>query len=159
MVQFPAGSAYHGITVEHTPVMAADAPAMAPEGAAFGSSIFMLGPDQDLDEAAHVTVSYTADDVAAAGDDASMVNLYMYDADSEMWTMAEATRDMDAMTLTTSSMNLAGTMAIINTLPEMPTTGGMAPGTGLLAGIAVLGALLALGGGYLYIRGRQAGAA
>lgn len=156
MIMFPAGSAYYDIEVEHT---AADAPADAPEGTAFGSSIFTLGPDQDLDEAAHVTVSYTADDVAAAGDDAAMVNLYMYDADSEMWAMAEAERNMEDMTLTTSVMNLAGTMAIINTLPEMPTTGGVAPGTGLLAGIAVLGALLALGGGYLYIRGRQAGAA
>ena len=170
MVKVPQGAATGDISITYTAIAAEDAPAMAPEGTSFGSRIFMLGvdPDAALTQLAEITVAYTADDVAAAGDRDDNVGLYIYDPAFGAWNLnSAAVRDYVNQTLTSTQTNLSVTMAIINMppegvmpeeteMPDMPETGDVAPGTSLLAGIAVLGALLTLGGGYLYIRGRRA---
>ena len=174
MVRVPQGAATGDISISYTAMMAEEAPAMAPEDTLFGSRIFALSvdPDAALKQLAEITVSYTADDVAAAGGRDDNVGLYIYDPAFGAWNLnSAAVRDYVNQTLTSTQTNLSVTMAIIamppdgvmpeeTATPEMPETGDVvAPGTGTLAGIAVLGALLALGGGYLYIRGRRASAA
>ncbi len=168
MVRVPEGASSGDITISYAAVAAEDAPAMAPEGGVFGSRIFMLSvsPDAALKQLAEITVAYTADDVAAAGDRDDNVGLYIYDPAFNAWNLnSAAVRDYVNQTLTSTQTDLSQTFAIVNMppegvmpeeTPEMPVTGDVAPGTSLMAGIAVLGALLALGGGYLYIRGRRA---
>ena len=167
-VRVPQGAASGDITITYETIAADKVPASAPEGLSFGSRIFALSvsPDETLKQLAQITVSYTADDIAAAGGRDSNVGLYIYDSAFEAWNLdSAAIPDVVNKTLTSSQTNLKVLMAIVPMPPmdvedpEMPETGGVAPGAGLLAGIAVLGALLALGGGYLYIRGRRASAA
>ena len=167
MVRVPEGASSGDISISYTAVAAEDAPAMAPEGTAFGSRIFMLSvaPDEDLKQLAEITVAYTEDDVAAAGGRDANVGLYIYDPAFSAWNLdSAAIPDVVNMTLTSNQTDLGVTMAIVamppegvveEEMPEMPETGGIAPGTGMLASLAVLGALLTLGGGYLYIRGRR----
>ena len=176
MVRVPQGAASGDISISYSAMTAeeaAEALAAAPEGTSFGSRIFALGvsPDAALDQLAEITVSYTGDDVDAAGGRDDNVGLYIYDPAFGAWNLnSAAVRDYVNQTLTSTQTNLSVTMAIIAMPPEgvepiveetmeMPETGGAAPGTGTLGGIAVLGTLLALGGGYLYIRGRRASAA
>ena len=168
MVKVPQGAASGDITITYSTIAAEDAPAAAPEGLSFGSRILALDvdPDTALKQLAQITVSYTEDDITAAGGRDSNVGLYIYDSAFEAWNLdSAAIPDVVNKTLTSSQTDLQVIMAIIPMPPpdaepvEMPPTGGVAPGTGLLTGIAVLGALLALGGGYLYIRGRRATAA
>ena len=176
MVRVPQGAASGDISISYSAMTAEEAGealAAAPEGTSFGSRIFALSvdPDAALNQLAEITVSYTADDVDAAGGRDDNVGLYIYDPAFGAWNLnSAAVRDYVNQTLTSTQTNLSVTMAIIamppegvepivEETPEMPETGGVAPGTGTLAGIAVLGALLALGGGYLYIRGRRASAA
>ena len=169
MVRVPEGASAGDISISYAAVAAEDAPAMAPEGGSFGSRIFMLSvdPDEALEQLAEITVAYTADDVDAAGGRDDNVGLYIYDPAFSAWNLnSAAVRDYVNQTLTSTQTNLSVTMAIVNMPPEgvepiveetmMPDTGDLAPGTSLLTGIAVLGALLALGGGYLYVRGRRA---
>ena len=173
MVRVPQGAASGDISISYTAMMAEEAPAAAPEDTLFGSRIFALSvsPDAALAQLAEITVSYTEDDVAAAGGRDDNVGLYIYDPAFGAWNLnSAAVRDYVNQTLTSTQTNLSVTMAIIAMPPEgvepeetetpmMPESGDVAPGTGLLTGIAVLGALLALSGGYLYIRGRRASAA
>ena len=176
MVRVPQGAASGDISIAYAAVTAEEAEelfAAAPEGTTFGSRIFGLSvdPDEALGQLAEITVSYTADDVAAAGGRDDNVGLYIYDPAFGAWNLnSAAVRDYVNQTLTSTQTNLSVTMAIIAMPPEgvvpeetetpmVPETGDVAPGASLLAGIAVLGTLLALGGGYLYIRGRRASAA
>ena len=176
MVRVPQGAASGDISISYSAMTAeeaAEALAAAPEGTIFGSRIFALSvdPDAALKQLAEITVSYTGDDVDAAGGRDDNVGLYIYDPAFGAWNLnSAAVRDYVNQTLTSTQTNLSVTMAIIAMPPEgvepiveetmeMPETGGAAPGTGTLGGIAVLGTLLALGGGYLYIRGRRASAA
>ena len=176
MVRVPQGAASGDISISYSAMTAeeaAEALAAAPEDTIFGSRIFALSvdPDAALKQLAEITVSYTADDVDAAGGRDDNVGLYIYDPAFGAWNLnSAAVRDYVNQTLTSTQTNLSVTMAIIAMPPEgimleetetpvMPETGDVAPGSSVLGGIAVLGALLALGGGYLYIRGRRASAA
>ena len=176
MVRVPQGAASGDISISYSAMTAeeaAEALAAAPEGTIFGSRIFALSvdPDAALKQLAEITVSYTGDDVDAAGGRDDNVGLYIYDPAFGAWNLnSAAVRDYVNQTLTSTQTNLSVTMAIIAMPPEgvepiveetmeMPETGGAAPGSSVLGGIAVLGTLLALGGGYLYIRGRRASAA
>ena len=171
MVRVPQGAASGDISISYAPVTIEEATelfAAAPEGTSFGSRIFALSvdPDEALGQLAQITVSYTDEDVAAAGGRDSNVALYIYDPAFGAWNQDQAAiPDVVNRTLTSSQTNLSVTMAVVAMPPEgvmpegtptPPPTGDVAPGTSLLAGIAVLGALLALGGGYMYIRGRRA---
>lgn len=166
-VRVPEGAASGDITISYAAVAAEDAPAMAPEGTSFGSRMFMLSvsPAGALKQLAEITVAYTDDDVAAAGGRDANVALFIYDPAFDAWNQdSAAIPDVVNKTLTSNQTVLDVTMAIVAMPPEgvpvdetpvPPETGGIAPGTSLLAGIAVLGAILALGGGYLYVRGRR----
>lgn len=166
-IRVPEGAASGDISISYSAVAAEDAPAEAPEGTSFGSRIFTLdvSPDGALAQLAEITVSYTEDDVTAAGGRDSNVALFIYDPAFGAWNQDQAAiPDVVNMTLTSNQTDLAVTMAVVAMPPadaviedpDMPVTGGIAPSASLLAAIAMLGAALALGGGYLYVRGRRA---
>ena len=138
----------------------------APMGTAFGSQMFSLttNPVTTFSRAVNVTVAYSAADVSAAGGNVNNVKLYIWDAAFSDWNeVASAIRDSANSTLTTQQTSL-GTYAlgVVGATAAPPTAtatpappesvGDWAPGTGLLLGLLLAGAALALGGGYLLFR-------
>jgi hypothetical protein len=121
----------------------------------------------------NVTVAYSANDVAAGGNNYTNVNLYVYDVAFNEWqTVESAIRDIPSLAQITQQTNIAATYAIIltgaaappaTTTPEAtpppaetPDTGDLAPGASLLLGLAAAGLLLVLGVAYIFLR-RPAG--
>ena len=151
----------------------------APNGTLFGSQIFSLDvldsngvyqTTQSFSGFIQVTVPYTdADKAQASGGRDDNVDLYVYDAAFKRWNRdASAIQDVVNKSLTSSQTALgaagASGFAIVITPPAgavpggatPPAAGDIAPGSGLLIGIALAGAILILGGGYLFRRGSRA---
>ena len=177
-VKVPDGATSGTIDLSYTPWTAATSPAAAPSGTVFGSQLFEL--DVSIGGVAQtsyafsgfvqVTIQYTdADKAQAAGGRDDNVDLYVYDAAFNRWNQdASAVQDIVNKSLTSSQTALgaagASGFAIVITTSSgasgpgeatPPAAGDIAPGSGLLIGIALAGAILVLGGGYLFRRGSK----
>jgi hypothetical protein len=166
-VMVPQGSTSSDVAVTYTALTGDAIPGSAPSGTAFGAQVFSLtvDPATTFSRNVNVTVAYNAADISAVGGNTNNVKLYIYDAGFQEWNEnASAIRDSANNTLTTQQTTL-GSYAIVNvgaTPPPVPTAtpeamppesvGDWAPGTGLLLGLLLAGAGLALGGGYLFFR-------
>ena len=165
-LDIPQGALSADVDIWYQDLTAGSAPAAPPAGTGFGAVILSLAttPATTFTRAVNVTVAYSADDIAAGGANYTNVKLYAYDAGFKEWQAIDAAiRDIPGLTLTTQQTRL-GIYAIIVTgaaaptpeptpaPAETPDTGDLAPGTGLLLGLAAAGLLLVLGGGYLFLR-------
>ena len=165
-VSVPQGSTSGDVAVTYTALTGDAIPGSAPSGTAFGSQVFSLtvDPATTFSRSVNVTVAYNAADISAVGGSANNVKLYIYDAGFQEWNEnASAIRDSANNTLTTQPtvlgsyaiVNVGATAPVATATPEaMPpeSVGDWAPGTGLLLGLLLAGAVLTLGGGYLFLR-------
>jgi len=80
----------------------------APQGAKLGTSSFEItGLSGLLSKDATVKVKYSADDLTAAGGDASKLKLSYYDAANSAWVILPTTVDAQAMILSTTTNHLS----------------------------------------------------
>ena len=165
-IAIPQGALSQDVDISYTALSGDAVPAAPPAGTALGSNVFSLAvePATTFGRAVNITIAYNADDVQAGGANYTNVKLYVYDVAFKEWQVIDAAiRDIPGLTLTTQQTDLARSYAIIVTGAVAPTpdptpppaetdTGDLAPGTGLLLGLAAAGLLLVLGGGYLFLR-------
>ncbi|MDE2802178.1 MAG: hypothetical protein OXK21_04795 [Chloroflexota bacterium] len=174
-IKTPDGASKSDVTVTYSAIEGDAVPGDAPEGSSLGSLVFTLGPDGTMfDQLAEITIPYTAADVEAAGGRASNIGVYLWDTISSSWIEQPSIRDVINDTLTISQTSL-GTYAIVNTPPSdapeatptatatavaatpeptPPPTGGIGVSNSLMMGLALLGMLFLVGGGYVLARSR-----
>jgi len=102
-VSFPQGAVIGNVVVTLAPY-AIDKLSPAPSGAKLGASSFeVTGLTGLLNKAATVQVKYSADDLAAAGGDATQLKLAYWDAGQGQWVILPTQVNTQDMTLTTTS--------------------------------------------------------
>ena len=173
-VKTPDGASKSDVMVTYTALEDEAIPGEAPEGKLIGSLVFSLDAgDTMFDLLAEITIPFTADDVAAAdGGRSDNVTVYSWDEVSGSWIENYPIRDILNNTLTISQQTL-GTYAIVITPPaedvptptptpapdappaEPPATGGFGVSNGIMMGLALLGMLFLVGGGYAVARNRS----
>ena len=143
-----------------------------------GSLVFTLDTDGAVFKLlAEIVVPFTDEDQAAAKDGRpENVTVLSWDAVSETWIDTYALLDIINDTLTVSSTTL-GTYAVVITLPdeveetptpmpvvtetpavvmpEDPDGGDYGVGNSMMMGLALLGMLFLVGGGYVLVRNRR----
>ena len=174
-VKTPDGASSSDVTVTYTALEGDDIPGDAPEGKLLGSLVFTLDAGGvEFTQLAQITIPYTDEDVAAArGGRDQFVGVYGWDSVSESWQPRDSgLPDVINKTITVSDQTL-GTYAIVITPPaedEMmatpeptpeatpeatpPPTGGFGVSNSLMMGLALLGMLFLVGGGYVVVRNR-----
>jgi hypothetical protein len=158
-VTAPDGVVTADVELEYTPAFVMTAPAAAPEGMVFGSNVFALAVVKDgVDQPAFafkqlvsVTVRYTDDDLAVAkGGRDDSIRLYVYDAVGGGWLpLGAVIPDVVNKTLT-ASITGPVTLALVVT-PEPQAA--PAPEPTAVPEATAAPAELALGGGYVAVRG------
>ena len=177
-IKTPDGASSSDVTVTYSALEGDAVPGDAPEGSSLGSLVFNLNAgDAALDGNAEITIPYTAADVEAAGGRADNVGAYSWDTVGGVWNERYSIRDVINNTLTIFGNSLDGDYAVINTPPadapeatpepmmtataapatpepELPPTGGLGVSNSLMMGLALLGMLFLVGGGYVLARSR-----
>ena len=174
-VKTPDGASSREVTVTYAALEGDAIPGGAPEGKALGSLVFSLDAGgAKFSQLAEVTIPYNADDLAAAADNRDdNVHVYRWDATSGSWLETTSTPNILDKAMTVYQQSL-GTYAVVVTLPsgpapvatpdpvvtvtpdpEAPVTGDFGVGNGMMMGLAMLGMLLLLGGGYVLARNRS----
>lgn len=172
-VKTPDGASKTDVTVTYTALEGDDIPGDAPEGKLLGSLVFSLDAGgAEFTQNAEITIPYTDEDVAAArGGRDQFVGVYGWDDVSGSWLeRLSGLPDIINKTITISDTTL-GTYAIVITPPaedEMtatatpeatpeatpPPTGGFGVSNSMMMGLALLGMLFLVGGGYVVVRNR-----
>jgi hypothetical protein len=175
-VKAPDGASRSDVTVTYAALAEDAVPGDAPEGTMLGSMIFTLDAGgATFSQFVEVTIPFTADDLAAGGGRADNVGVSSWDAVSGSWIELYPIRDIINNTLTISQQSL-GTYAIVVTPPSEdappvptptpaataeatpeatpPPTGGIGVSNGMMMGLALLGMLFLVGGGYVVVRNR-----
>ena len=174
-VKTPDGASTSDVTVTYSALEGDAIPGEAPEGTAIGSLVFSLDAGgATFSQLAEVTIPYTDDDVAAAaGGRDDNVGIARWDETSGSWIAIHSIPNILDNTLTIYQQDL-GTYAVVVTLPtadmpaptptpteapveppDEPDTGGFGVSNGMMMGLALLGALFLLGGGYVLVRNRN----
>ena len=176
-VKTPDGASSSDVTVTYTALEEDAIPGAAPEGMMLGSLVFTLDTDGAVFKLlAEIVVPFSEDDQAAAKDGRpENVTILSWDAVSETWIDTYALLDIINNTLTVSSQTL-GTYAVVITLPDVveetptpapvvtevpavmpedPDGGDYGVSNSLMMGLALLGMLFLMGGGYVLIRNRR----
>lgn len=176
-IKTPDGASSSDVTVTYAALEGDAIPGEAAEGTMLGSLVFTLDAGgATFDQFAEVTIPFTADDVAAAKDARTdNVGVSSWDEVSGSWIALFPIRDILNNTLTVSQQSL-GTYAVVITLPDepveeppeptpmatetpdepdTPATGGFGVSNSLMMGLALLGALFLMGGGYVLARNRN----
>lgn len=129
-VSFPQGSVLSDVVVILKPY-SLDKLSKAPSGAKLGATSFeVTGLSGLLSKDATVRVTYSADDLAAAGGDASQLKLAYFDAAKGAWVILPTQVNTQDMTLTTTA-NRMGVWAVM----VSSTTPGGGPAQGATGGI------------------------
>ena len=106
-VSFPQGSVIGNVNVTLKPYPR-DKLQPAPTGAILGATSFEIaGLSGLLSKDATVRVTYSADDLSAAGGDTSKLKLAYYDTATNAWTMLPTQVNTQDMTLTTTTNHLS----------------------------------------------------
>jgi len=105
-ISFPQGSVLSDVIVTLKPY-SNDKLHPAPSGAKLGATCFeVAGLAGLLSKDATVTVSYSADDLAAAGGDASLLKLSYYDAAKSAWVILPTQADTGSKKLTATTNHM-----------------------------------------------------
>ena len=176
-IKAPDGASRSDVTVTYTAVAEDAIPGDAPEGTELGSLVFTLDAGgATFSQFVEVTIPFTADDKAAGGGRTDNVGVSTWDTVSGSWVELYPIRDIINNTLTISQQSL-GTYAIVVTppaepveatptptetpvaetptpMPTMSSTGGIGVSNGMMMGLALLGMLFLVGGGYVVARNR-----
>jgi len=124
-ILFPQGAVLDNAVVTLKPYTKAQLPS-APAGSTLGATCFEItGLSGLLGKDATVKVTYSADDLAAAGGDASQLKLSYYDAAQNAWVILPTQVDTGSTTLTTTTNHLNVWAVMVSS----STTGGTASGT------------------------------
>ena len=174
-VKTPDGASKSDVTVTYTALEGDAIPGEAPEGKLLGSLVFSLDAGgAEFTQNAEITIPYTDEDVAAAASGRSdNVTIYSWDDVSGSWLERTHTvPDPINETITIYDTTL-GTYAVVITPPAEseatptpaatpeatpeatpPPTGGFGVSNGMMMGLALLGMLFLVGGGYVVARNR-----
>ena len=177
-VQTPDGASSSDVTVTYTELVEDAIPGTAPEGTMLGSLVFTLDTGGvAFTQLAEIVIPFSVDDVAAAKDGkADNVTIYGWDPVSGTWIENYPIRDILNNALTVHQKVL-GTYAVVITLPDEPVeTPTVAPvvtetpvvvmpedpdggdygvGNSMMMGLALLGLMFLMGGGYVLVRNRR----
>ena len=177
-VKTPDGASSSDVTVTYTALEEDAIPGAAPEGMMLGSLVFTLDTDGAVFKLlAEIVIPFSEDDQAAAKDGRpENVTILSWDAVSETWIDTYALLDIINNTLTVSSTTL-GTYAVVITLPDVaeetptpmpvvtetpvvvmpedPDGGDYGVGNSMMMGLALLGLMFLMGGGYVLVRNRR----
>ena len=177
-VKTPDGASKSDVTVTYTELVEDAIPGTAPEGMMLGSLVFTLDTGGAVfSQLAEVTIPFSAEDQAAAKEGRpENVTILSWDAVSGSWIPAFPLLDIINNTLTVHQKAL-GTYAVVITLPdavvetptpepvvtetpavvmpEDPDGGDYGVGNGMMMGLALLGMLFLMGGGYVLVRNRR----
>lgn len=141
-VDVPATAPVEAGTLSYVPMAAEDAPASAPAGTAFASTLFELSvldansdPIVDYSLGASITISvkYTDDDLQAADGNPGRLILQKYDTVLQAWTALNTAFDPATGTVRAQSSRLGFFALIGQELPPTPTPTATAT---LLPGVA-----------------------
>ena len=176
-VQTPDGASSSDVTVTYIALEGEDIPGAAPEGTMLGSQVFTLDTGGAVfTQLAEIVIPFSADDLAAAKDaKADNLTIYSWDAVSGTWIENYPIRDILNNALTVHQKAL-GTYAVVITLPDEPVEtptptpvvtevpavmpedpdgGDYGVSNSLMMGLALLGMLFLMGGGYVLVRNRR----
>lgn len=177
-IKTPDGASTSDVTVTFATVEGDAIPGEAPEGSTLGSLVFSLDAGgATFRTNAEITIPYTAADVEAAGGRSDNVSVYSWIAISGSWVERYSIPNVIDNTLAIFGDSLDGVYAIVNTPPSEepeatpepmmtatvappapeatpPETGGFGASNSLMMGLALLGMLFLVGGGYVLVRGR-----
>ena len=176
-VKTPDGASSSDVTVTYTALEEDAIPGAAPEGMMLGSLVFTLDTDGAVFKLlAEIVVPFTDEDqAAAAGGRPENVTVLSWEPVSETWIDTYGLLDIINNTLTVSSTTL-GTYAVVITLPDEPVEtptpapvvtevpavmpedpdgGDYGVSNSLMMGLALLGMLFLMGGGYVLVRNRR----
>ena len=176
-VKTPDGASSSDVTVTYTALEEDAIPGAAPEGMMLGSLVFTLDTDGAVFKLlAEIVVPFTDEDQAAAKDGRpENVTVLSWEPVSETWIDTYGLLDIINNTLTVSSTTL-GTYAVVITLPDEPVEtptpapvvtevpavmpedpdgGDYGVSNSLMMGLALLGMLFLMGGGYVLVRNRR----
>ena len=176
-VKTPDGASSSDVTVTYTALEEDAIPGAAPEGMMLGSLVFTLDTDGAVFKLlAEIVVPFTDEDQAAAKDGRpENVTVLSWEPVSETWIDTYGLLDIINNTLTVSSTTL-GTYAVVITLPDEPVEtptpapvvtevpavmpedpdgGDYGVSNSLMMGLALLGLMFLMGGGYVLVRNRR----
>ena len=176
-VKTPDGASKSDVTVTYTELVEDAIPGAAPEGMMLGSLVFTLDTGGAVfSQLAEVTIPFSADDQAAAKEGRpENVTILSWEPVSGTWIDTFPLLDIINNTLTVHQKAL-GTYAVVITLPDEPVetptptptptappteepemmeTGGVGVSNNLMMGLALLGLLFLMGGGYVLARNRR----
>ena len=177
-VQTPDGASSSDVTVTYTELVEDAIPGTAPEGTMLGSLVFTLDTGGvAFTQLAEIVIPFSVDDVAAAKDGkADNVTIYGWDPVSGTWIENYPIRDILNNALTVHQKVL-GTYAVVITLPDVaeetptpmpvvtetpvvvmpedPDGGDYGVGNSMMMGLALLGLMFLMGGGYVLVRNRR----
>ena len=176
-VKTPDGASSSDVTVTYTALEEDAIPGAAPEGMMLGSLVFTLDTDGAVFKLlAEIVVPFTDEDqAAAAGGRPENVTVLSWEPVSETWIDTYGLLDIINNTLTVSSTTL-GTYAVVITLPDEPVEtptpapvvtevpavmpedpdgGDYGVSNSLMMGLALLGLMFLMGGGYVLVRNRR----
>jgi hypothetical protein len=106
-VSFPQGAVLDNVVVTLKPYSDNQLP-LAPSGAKLGATSFEItGLAGLLNKDATIKVTYSADDLAAAGGDASQLKLSYYDTAQNVWVILPTQVDTGSTTLTATTNHLS----------------------------------------------------
>ncbi|MGA9086128.1 MAG: hypothetical protein WB284_05380 [Methanoregula sp.] len=148
-ILFPQGAVLGDAMVTLQPYSLDSLPS-APAGAKFGATCFeVTGLSGLLSKDATVRVTYSADDFAAAGGDASQLKLSYYDAAQNAWVILSTQVDSSSTTLTATTNHLSVWAVMVSSsttggtaaeaAPEATTTKSPLPLTVILVAIIIAG--------------------
>ncbi len=176
-VKTPDGASKSDVTVTYTALEEDAIPGAAPEGMMLGSLVFTLDTGGAVfSQLAEVTIPFSADDQSAAKEGRpENVTILYWDPVSGTWINTFPLLDIINNTLTVTHKAL-GTYAVVITLPDEPVetptptptptappteepemmeTGGVGVSNNMMMGLALLGMLFLMGGGYVLVRNRR----
>ena len=173
------GASSSDVTVTYTALEEDAIPGAAPEGTMLGSLVFNLDAGgTTFKQNVTITIPYTDADVEAAKDGRDQnISVYSWDPVSGSWLeRLSAIPDVLNKAITVSDTTL-GTYAIVITLPDEPVEtptaippppplpplpdpvppdgGDYGVGNSMMMGLALLGMLFLMGGGYVLARNRR----
>ena len=130
-ILFPQGAVLDNAVVTLKPYTKAQLPS-APAGSTLGATCFEItGLSGLLSKDATVKVTYSADDLEAAGGDTSRLKLSYYDAAQSAWVILPTQVDTSNTMLTTTTNHLSVWAVMVSS----STTGGTASGTSPTASV------------------------
>jgi hypothetical protein len=145
-ISFPQGAVLSDVVVTMAPY-AIDKLRPAPSGAKLGATSFeVTGLAGLLNKDATVLVKYSADDLAAAGGDATQLKLAYWDAGQGQWVILPTQVNTQDMTLTTTT-NYLGVWAVMVSSSASPNAQPTKASLPVALSIAAVGFMVIIGTG------------